>query len=135
MARVSRRRIMPPALPEAIANDNAYSYGVLDGEILHVSGMVAFGADGGYVGIGDITAQAERVFTNLRAVVEEAGGTLEDVVSTTTYLAAPEYAADVGAVRRRYFTGPVPPTSTVVVAPMARDQFLVEVAAIAKVQG
>lgn len=35
----------------------------------------------------DITAQAEKVFTNLRVVVEDAGGTLEDLVSTTTYLA------------------------------------------------
>lgn len=125
---------MPSALPSSVADDNAYSYGVLDGEILHVSGMVAFDADGEYVGIGDVTAQAERVFTNLRAVVEEAGGTLNDVVSTTTYLANSEYAAEVGAVRRRYFTGTVPPTSTVVVAPMARDQFLVEIAAIARIQ-
>lgn len=132
---MTRRRIMPAALPAAVANDNAYSYGVLDGEILHVSGMVAFDSEGGYVGVGDITAQAEKVFTNLHAVVEEAGGTLEDVVSTTTYLAAAEYAAAVGAVRRRYFTGPIPPTSTVVVAPMAREQFLVEVAAVARIRG
>lgn len=34
-------------------------------------------------------------------------------------------------MHRRYFTGPVPPTSTVVVAPMARDHHLVEIAAIA----
>lgn len=81
--------------------------------------------------MGDITVQAEQVFENLQAVVEEAGGTLEDVVSTTTYLADSAYAAEVGVVRRRYFTGQVPPTSTVVVAPMAREQFLVEVTAVA----
>lgn len=125
---------MPSTLPHAIANDNAYSYGVLDGEMLHVSGMVAFDAEGEYVGGGNVTAQAERVFMNLHAVVEEAGGTLDDVVSTTTYLAISDYAAEVGAVRRRYFTGPVPPTSTGVVAPMARDQFLVEIAAIARIR-
>lgn len=129
-----RRRIMPAALPAAVADDNAYSYGVLDGETLHISGMVAFDADGGYIGLGDVSAQAERVFFNLRAVVEEAGGTLGDVVSTTTYLAAAEYAAAVGAVRRRYFTGPIPPTSTVVIAAMAREQFLVEVAAVATIR-
>lgn len=131
----ARRRIMPAVLPAAVADNNAYSYGVLDGETLHISGMVAFDADGGYVGLADIDAQAERVFTNLRAVVEEAGGTLDDVVSTTTYLAAAEFASAVGAVRSRYFTGPIPPTSTVVIAPMAREQFLVEVAAVATLRG
>src|SRR3954447_8014817 len=127
-----RQRIMPASLPAEVAEANAYSYGVLSGQTLHVSGMVAFAPDGSYVGLGDVRAQAVQVFENLRAVVEEAGGTLDDVVATTTYLAAAEHAAAVGAVRRTYFTGPVPPTSTVVVAPMAREQFLVEVAAVAQ---
>lgn len=130
---MTRRRITPAALPADIADNNAYSYGVLDGDVLHVSGMVAFAPDGSYVGLGDIDAQARQVFGNLRAVVEEAGGTLDDVLSTTTYLASSEYAAAVGAVRKEFFTGPVPPTSTVVVAPMAREQFMVEVAAIARI--
>jgi 2-iminobutanoate/2-iminopropanoate deaminase len=130
-----RRRISPASLPAEVAENNAYSYGVLDGDTLHISGMVAFAADGSYVGIGDIQAQAVQVFENLTAVVEAAGGSLDDVVSTTTYLAAAEHAAIVGSVRRSYFRGPVPPTSTVVVAPMAREQFLVEVAAIAHIPG
>lgn len=130
---MTRRRIMPAALPADVADNNAYSYGVLDGDVLHVSGMVAFAPDGSYVGLGDVDAQARQVFGNLKAVVEEAGGTLDDVVSTTTYLASSEYAAAVGAVRREFFTGDVPPTSTVVVAPMAREQFLVEVSAIARI--
>ena len=128
-----RQRIMPAVLPSHVADNKAYSYGVLDGDTLHVSGMVAFAPDGSYVGEGDITAQATQVFDNLRAVVVEAGGTLEDVVSTTTYLASADYAGAVGEVRKTYFTGDVPPTSTVVVAPMAREQFMVEVSAIARI--
>lgn len=128
-----RRRIMPASLPTEIAENNAYSFGVLDGQTLHISGMVAFAPDGSYVGIDDIHTQAVQVFENLRAVVEAAGGSLDDVVSTTTYLAAAENAAAVAAIRKNVFTGPIPPTSTVVVAPMAREQFLVEVAAIAHI--
>ena len=131
----ARRRIMPPSLPAAVADNNAYSYGVLDGQTLHVSGMVAFAPDGSYVGIDDVQAQAVQVFENLKAVVEAAGGSIDDVVSTSTYLAAAEHAAAVGEVRKTVFTGSVPPTSTVVVAPMAREQFLVEVAAIAHIAG
>ena len=48
-------------------------------------------------------------------------------------LAEARAAAAVGEVRKKYFTGDVPPTSTVVVAPMAREQFMVEVAAIARI--
>ncbi|PBB07328.1 translation initiation inhibitor [Kocuria sp. WRN011] len=127
-----RQRIVPSCLPAHVADNNAYSYGVLDGDTLHVPGMVAFAPDGSYVGEGNITAQATQVFDNLQAVVVEAGGTLEDVVSTTTYLASADYAGAVGEVRKKYFTGDVPPTSTVVVAPMAREQFMVEVSAIAR---
>lgn len=112
-----RQGIVPAALPAHVADNNAYSYGVLDGDTLHVSGMAAFASDGSYVGEGDIAAQATQVFENLQAVVAEAGGTLEDVVSTTTYLVSAEHAAAVGEVRKKYFTGDVPPTSTVVVAP------------------
>ncbi|WP_211880473.1 RidA family protein [Pseudarthrobacter albicanus] len=105
----TRRMILPAVLPGGIAENNAYSYGVLDGDVLHISGMVAFAPDGSYVGLGDIQAQATQVFENLTAAV--------------------------GAARKRYFTGPVPPTSTVVVAPMAREEFLVEISAIARLQG
>ena len=73
------QRIVPSCLPAHVADNNAYSYGVLDGDTLHVSGMVAFAPDGSYVGEGNITAQATQVFDNLQAVVVEAGGTLEDV--------------------------------------------------------
>ena len=38
------------------------------------------------MGEGDIDVQVEQVFTNMRAVVEEAGGSMDDIVSTTTYL-------------------------------------------------
>ncbi|MCT1617300.1 hypothetical protein [Kocuria marina] len=39
-----RQRIMPAALPAHVADNNAYSYGVLDGDTLHVSRRVAFAA-------------------------------------------------------------------------------------------
>ena len=96
----ARRRIMSPSLPAAVADNNAYSFGVLDGQTLHVSGMVAFAPDGSYVGIDDVHAQSVQVFENLKAVVETAGGSLDDVVSTTTYLASAEHAAAVGEVRK-----------------------------------
>lgn len=127
------RAIMPAALPSEPAQRTVYSYGVLRGSTLHVSGMVAFDAEATIVGLGDVEAQVEQVMQNLRAVVEEAGGSLADVVSTTTYLVDVSHAPVVSAARARHFTAPVKPTHTVVgVAALARPQFLVEISAVAE---
>ena len=128
------RAIMPPSLPEGPAARTVYSYGVLRGSTLHISGMVAFDADANIVGEGDIEAQTEQVMTNMAAVVAEAGGTMADVVSTTTYLVDVSHAPVVAKARARHFTGDVLPTHTVVgVAALARPQFLVEISGIAEI--
>lgn len=124
--------IMPAALPAGPAERTVYSYGVRAGDTLHISGLVAFDADATIVGEGDIAAQTEQVFQNMTAVVEEAGGTMADIVSTTTYLVDAADAPVVNAGRAKYFTGDVLPTHTViVVAGLARPQFLLEISAIA----
>ena len=106
--------------------------GVRAGDDLHISGLVSFASDGTIVGEGDIDVQVEQVFTNMRAVVEEAGGSMDDIVSTTTYLTDVTHAPSISAARARHFTGDVLPTHTVIgVAALARPQFLVEISAIA----
>jgi len=56
------------------------------GRLLFVSGLTARRADGTIVGEGDIHAQTRQVYENLRLILAEVGGTLDDVVRTTTYL-------------------------------------------------
>lgn len=124
--------IMPASLPAEGAAPSNYSYGVRAGDTLHISGMVAFGPDGSIVGEGDVEAQVEQAFRNMQAVVQEAGGTMADIVATTTYLVHTADAPVVSAARHRWFTGPVPPTHTVVgVAALGRPVFLVEIEATA----
>lgn len=124
--------IMPASLPPGPAQRTVYSYGVRAGQTLYISGMVAFASDGTIVGEGDIAAQTTQVFENLKSVVEEAGGTLDNIVATTTYLTEVSTAAVVSEARAKYLTGPVKPTHTVVgVAALARPQFLVEISAVA----
>ncbi|QGU06092.1 Putative aminoacrylate peracid reductase RutC [Corynebacterium occultum] len=124
--------VMPSQLPAGPAERTVYSYGVRAGDSLHISGMVAFDSEANIIGEGDIEAQTEQVFQNLRAVVEEAGGTINDIVSTTTYLTDVTDAPVVNAARARHFTGEVLPTHTVLgVAALARPQFLVEISGVA----
>lgn len=124
--------VMPAQLPAEPARRTVYSYGVRAGDTLHISGMVSFDAEANIVGEGEIAAQTEQVFQNLRAVVEEAGGTMADIVSTTTYLTDVTHAPVVNEARARHFSGDVLPTHTVLgVAALARPQFLVEISAVA----
>ncbi|MCT1589464.1 Rid family hydrolase [Kocuria palustris] len=120
------------AAPGAFDRHLAWVHGFRAGDDLHISGLVSFASDGTIVGEGDIDVQVEQVFTKMRAVVEEAGGSMDDIVSPTTYLTDVTQAPSISAARARHFTGDVLPTHTVIgVAALARPQFLVEISAIA----
>jgi enamine deaminase RidA (YjgF/YER057c/UK114 family) len=100
---------------------------------VYVSGQVASDSEGNTVGEGDYTAQAERVYENLRVALAAAGATFTDVTKMTVYVVglSPEVRAEVGAVRAR-FLPTVPPASTLVgVSALAVPGWLIEVEAIA----
>lgn len=127
---MSRRleAIMPDGLPATAAAGSQYSYGVRAGDTLHIAGMVSFASDGSIIGEGAIDVQVEQALANMQKVVEAAGGTMDDIVQTTTYLVNTADAPVVSAARTRWFTGPVKPTHTVVgVAALGRPVLLVEI--------
>jgi reactive intermediate/imine deaminase len=108
-----------------------YSHGIVTtGRLLFVAGQVAHDEEGNLVGEGDAAAQARQVLTNLRAVVEEAGGRMEDVARTTLYLTSLEDRGPVGEVRKEFFPAPAPANTLLVVASLAAPEFLVEIDAI-----
>jgi 2-iminobutanoate/2-iminopropanoate deaminase len=96
-----------------------------------VSGQVPVNPGGDDPPAGDVTAQAEQVFTNLRACLAAEGLAMSDVVSITTYLRDAADGPQVSAVRARYF-GDHRPTSTVVaVSGLLDPAWRLEVQAIA----
>jgi len=110
-----------------------YSQGILNqgGKLLFIAGQTASDKDGNVVGAGDIRAQTEQVFANLRAVLKAAGGTLDNLVMTTTYITDREYREGYNEVRRRQYKK-TPPTSTlVIVKGLAHPDYLIEIAGIA----
>lgn len=128
---MQKRTVDNENLPREIAARNRYSLGVRAGNTLWISGQVAF-RDGVIIGEGDIRAQAEQVFVNIGEVLSAAGAGFDDLVETTTYLVDRDHNPIVGEVRARHITGPVPPTSTVVVvAGLARPEVLLEISAVA----
>jgi reactive intermediate/imine deaminase len=108
-----------------------YSHGIVTtGRLLFVAGQVAHDEDGNLVGEGDAAAQARQVLTNLRRVVEEAGGRMEDVARTTLYLTRLEDRAPVAEVRKEFFPSPAPANTLLVVSSLAAPEYLVEIDAI-----
>ncbi len=108
-----------------------YSHGIVtSGRLLFVAGQVALDEQGSLVGGDDAAAQARQVLSNLRQVVEEAGGRMEDVARTTLYLTRLEDRAPVAEVRKEFFPTPPPANTLLVVSSLASPEYLVEIDAI-----
>jgi len=101
------------------------------GRTVYVSGQVSMDAEGNVVGEGDAKAQTEKVLDNVSVVLEEAGGSLDDVVKVTVFITDMGIYDEVHEVRRRYFGEPYPASSMVEVSALIDPRLLVEVEAVA----
>ena len=81
-----------------------YSQGILaeGGKLLFVAGQTASDKEGNVIGKGDIEAQTHQVFRNLAAVLKEAGGSLDNLVMTTTYITDITHREGYNRVRTQY---------------------------------
>ncbi len=79
-----------------------YSQGIQTegGRLLFIAGQTASDKNGNVVGKGDIKAQTRQVFDNIKAVLESAGGSLDNLVMTTTYITDRKYREGYNEVRR-----------------------------------
>ena len=110
----------------------AYSPGVRAGDLLFVSGQVPRDPRTGEVASGDVTEQTRQVLSNMKAVLEAAGATQEQVVSVTVYLQDENDWGAFDAVYREHFRPPFP-TRAVVGASLRG--ILVEISAVAYLGG
>lgn len=108
-----------------------YSHVARAGKTLYISGQVAKDRDGKLVGRGDFETQARQVFTNLKHILEEAGGSLQHTVKMTTFLTHFHYRDAFRNVRREFFTEPFPPHTFLIVQSLAMPEFMIEVEAVA----
>ena len=117
-------------------NGRAFSQGVIQGpgEVVHVTGQVAWDEHDQVVGAGDAEAQMEQCIRNVRTVLGEVGGVLDDIVSMTIYFVNRDDLPAVQRVRSRYFTAGTAPASIVIhAAGLVLPEFLVELVPVAVV--
>jgi enamine deaminase RidA (YjgF/YER057c/UK114 family) len=107
---------------------------VRGGRTLYIAGQLALDSDGNLVGGGDFRAQITQVFENLKARLAECGATFNDVIKLNYYLTEATDLLALRDVRNRHINREQPPASTlVVVKQLVREEYLVEVEAIAVV--
>jgi enamine deaminase RidA (YjgF/YER057c/UK114 family) len=117
-------------------NGRAFSQGVIQGpgEVVHVTGQVAWDADGEVVGVGDAEAQMEKAVENVRTILAEVGGELDDVVSMTVYFVDRADLPAIQRVRSRYWTAGTAPASILIqVAGLVVPELVVELVPVAVV--
>ena len=101
------------------------------GDLLFISGQVAWDADGAVVGRGDPVRQAEQVFANIATILAAHGATFEDIVKVTVYVTDLSWFDELSEVRVRLFAV-LPPASVIVqVVSLVDPDILIEVEAIA----
>jgi 2-iminobutanoate/2-iminopropanoate deaminase len=116
--------IHPPFAP--------YSHGVElppGQRLVFCSGQLGIGRDGGIP--PDCTGQTRLCFDNIRAILEEAGMGLENIVRINAYVTAREHLASYMAVRNGLFGEPLPASTLMLVQGFARPEFVVEIEVIA----
>ena len=111
-----------------------YSQAVRVGDTVYLSGQIPLDPQTMELVEGDIGARARRVFDNLTAVMQEAGGSLSDIVKLTIYLVDLEQFGQVNEVMVEYFDAPFPSRATVAVAALPKGA-PIEVEAVAHLAG
>lgn len=118
---------------EAPAAIGPYSQGIIANGFVFVSGQTPIDPQTGQLVEGGVDIQARRVLDNVRAVLEAAGSSLDQVVKTTIFLKNMNDFQVVNGVYAEYFIGTLPARATVEVARLPRDcEVEIEAIAIAK---
>jgi enamine deaminase RidA (YjgF/YER057c/UK114 family) len=105
---------------------------VTGGQTIYLAGQVALDTSRNLVGRGDFRAQAQQVFENLKAALAAAGADFSHVVKLNMYVLDRSNLPILREVRDQFVNTQAPPASTLVeVRGLAREEFLLEVEAVA----
>jgi 2-iminobutanoate/2-iminopropanoate deaminase len=126
---MARQRISAAQVKEG-SNPNVGSQCLKVGNLVFISGQIAHN-HGELVGKGDALQQCRQIFSNMRALMEAAGGSLDHVAQMTIYLSDIRYREATRIARGEVFKDPAPTASVVGGVDLAFEDLLVEIDAIA----
>ena len=133
---------MPKTLvnPTALVKPSGFSHGILArGQMLFLAGQTAADATGRILAPGDLVAQFRQALSNLKVVVEAAGGQVSDVVKLTLFVTDKHaYRAQlkpIGEAYRAVFGSHYPAMTLVEVKSLFDDDALIEIEGFAVLEG
>jgi enamine deaminase RidA (YjgF/YER057c/UK114 family) len=109
------------------------------GTLAFIAGQLAVGGNGEVIGKSDFKAQFRQVFSNLRDVLGGMGADYRQVIKFTTYLVHSQDIAHFMTERQALFPSlfgkePYPPNTLLVVDRLVKEDFLIEVEAVAAIE-
>jgi 2-iminobutanoate/2-iminopropanoate deaminase len=124
-----RTAIKPKDLP--ILGIYTPAFKVSGGELVITAGLVGVDGNGKTVGIGDAGAQTRQTLANLRAVLEEAGASLDDVIHLRVFSTDMRNRNAINNARREVFKDPMPASTHVQISRLVGEDWLLEIEATA----
>ena len=115
---MTREVIHTDKAPKAIGT---YSQAVKVNDTVYMSGQIPLIPETMELIEGDIKTQIQRVFDNLKAVSQAAGGDLKDIVKLNIFLTDLSNFAIVNETMAEYFTEPYPARAAIGVASLPKD--------------
>ena len=128
--RMMKKVISTEKAPAAIG---PYSQAIRVGNLVYTSGQIPIDPATGVFAEGGIKEQTRQSLLNVKAILEEAGLSMGDVVKTTVFMADMGDFADMNSVYSEFFTEPYPARSAVAVKSLPKGA-LVEIEAVAMVE-
>jgi enamine deaminase RidA (YjgF/YER057c/UK114 family) len=124
--------------PPGLAKPTGFTHVVVsaDRRTAYIAGQVARDSTGAVVGAGDFTAQAEKVFANLRLALASVGASFGDVMKTTTFVTDVRNVPALRQVRDRHLDPTHPPANSLIPVPaLAAPELLLEIEAVVDLSG
>ncbi len=115
---MAREIIHTAKAPQAIGT---YSQAIKVGGVVYLSGQIPLVPETMTIVEGDFPVQVRRVFDNLSAVAEAAGGCLQDIVKLNIFLTDLSHFATVNEIMAEYFEQPYPARAAIGVASLPKD--------------
>lgn len=122
--------INPAGVPKPMSSYANAAWGT-GTRTLHIAGQVGVTESYQPSGDGGAEAQVRQTFTNIRLIVEAAGGSLADIVALTIYVTDIAHAEAVNRVRSELFSAPLPASTLVQVVASMHPSLVVEISAVA----
>ena len=105
-----RKAIVTEQAPKPVG---PYSQAIVEGDFIFVAGQGPLNPGTGRVELGDARSETKRVFENMRAILDAAGSSLDDVVKCNVYLRDINDFAAMNEVYATYFSAPFPARTTI----------------------